>query len=100
MSKPRLEELVVVVLASGCLEQPTGAAAKIGQVDPAGLRLLGQALGEIDRVVEERFAQRRVLAHVGEDRSLRARGDDRLGSALDPDERAAPVPTPVVANRL
>src|SRR5207248_6547459 len=53
-----------------------------------------------ERVVEERLAECGVLTHVGEDRPLGARRDDRLRDPLDPDERAAAVPAAVVADRL
>src|SRR2546429_204416 len=100
-SNPRLEELVVgVVGAGGCLEQAAGAAAQGGEGDASALRLLRQPLREVERIVEQRLAQRGVLAHLGEDRALGARGDDRLCDPLDPDERTAAVPAAVVANRL
>src|SRR5205085_3046779 len=51
-------------------------------------------------LVQDRLPERLLLAHVGEDRPLRARGDDRLTHALDPDERAPPVPATLVADRL
>ena len=46
------EELLALVRAGGCLEQAAGAAAEVGQIDPAALRLLGQPLREVERVVE------------------------------------------------
>src|SRR5437762_3260281 len=52
-----LEKFVVVVRACGRFEQAAGAAAEVGQVDLAALRLLGEPLGEVERVVEERLAE-------------------------------------------
>src|SRR6185312_6348760 len=54
------------------------AAAEVREVDLAALRLLGEALREVERLVEDRLPERLLLAHVGEDGALGARGEDRL----------------------
>ena len=66
-----------------------GASAEVVEVDLALVGRLGQPLGELERLVDDRRAGAAILAHLVEDRPLRARGDDRVGHALDPDARAA-----------
>src|SRR5919197_3971570 len=99
-SDPLLEELVAFVWPRGGLEQAAGASSEVGEIDAAALGLLREALGEVERVVEERPAEGGVLAHVGEDGAFGARGDDRLGDAFDPDERAPSVAPALVADGL
>src|SRR2546427_6045278 len=82
---------LAVVRRSGGLEQAAGAAAEVVQVDASLLRLLRDALREVEGLVDDRGAGGRIVAHVVEDRALGARGDDRVGHALDPDTGAAAV---------
>src|SRR5262249_27328812 len=82
------EELRVVVWVRRRLEQPTRAPLQVGEVEASLLGALDQTARERHRVVDDRDVGRRLLAHLREDRSLGARGDDRVGDALDPDARA------------
>ena len=85
---------------AGRLEQLAGAAAEIGEVDAAAGGVVGQPLGERERLVEQRRARCRLLPHVVQDRPLGARGDDRVGDALDPDERPLAAAAAVAGDRL
>src|SRR5207247_6199531 len=68
---------------------------------PARAHLLHEPPREVERVVYQLRADRSsVLAHVVEDRSLGARGDDRLGDAVDPDARSAPASALAFPDRL
>src|SRR5205823_970233 len=73
----------------GQLEQLPRAAPEVGEIDAAGLGLLGEPLRELERLVDELRVAGGLLAHVVEDRPLGAGGDDRLGDPLDPHLRAA-----------
>src|SRR6266508_5080557 len=72
-------------------------------IDPAEISWMSQS--DIERhlalaVSPEGLGERDRLAHVGQDRPLGARGDERLSHALDPDSRPAAVPTVVGLDRL
>src|SRR5207249_2906071 len=84
----------------GGLEQAASAPPKIAEVHASGLGRRHQALGQVERVVDERRLRRRVLAHIVQDRALGARGHDRRGDALDPDAGAAAVAPLVTAEGL
>ena len=98
-----------IVAQKSCSSRPGGVVAssnrrarrrgRRGRRGPAR-RLSHDALGERERVVDELDVRRRLLAHLGEDRPLGARRDDRLGDALDPDPRPAAVAALVAAERL
>src|SRR5436190_3613400 len=89
-SRVCLEQLVVVRFGR-CLEQASRATSEVGEVDAAGLRLLGEPLREIERLVEDLAVRRRTFAHVEQDRPLGPRRDDRFRHSLDPDTCTAPV---------
>src|SRR5438132_4593833 len=91
---------LVVVRGGACLEQAPRAPAEVGEVDAARLRLLGETLREIERLLDDRRAADRVVAHVVEDRALGTRGDDRVGNPFDPDPRATPVAALALPERL
>ena len=81
------------------LEQLARAAAEIGEVDTAG------GASSASRSASESASSssgdpRRVVAHVVQDRPLGARGDDRIGDALDPDESALAAAAVVAGDRL
>src|SRR5205807_10488518 len=86
-SRPVLKELLALPGLRGRLEQAPRAPAEIGEIDLALFGLLREPLGELERVVEDRLAGSRVLAHLVQDRAFRARGDDRVRDPYDPDER-------------
>src|SRR6185437_3608432 len=75
-------------------------AAEVTEVERALVDRLGDALREVERVVEDDGRGRRVLPHVVQDRALGAAGEDRLGDAVDPDPRAPPAPALVPGDRL
>jgi DNA-binding CsgD family transcriptional regulator len=79
-----LEELVLLRLR-GRLQEPPRPSAEVGEIHAPGLRLLRQTFREVDRLVDDDGRRPCVLTHLVEDRALRARGDDRLWYALDPD---------------
>src|SRR5262249_29950522 len=70
------------------LEQPARATPEVAQVDLALRARPGEPRRQRQGVVEDRRAGPGLLAHLGEDRPLGARGDDRLGNPLDPHARA------------
>src|SRR5262249_18665192 len=99
-AQPGLKELLGFVRLGRRLENPACAAAEIVHVDAALLRLLGDPLGEVERLVEDLGPSGRVLAHLVQDRALGPGGDDRVVDPFDPGGRRATVPAGVVGDRL
>src|SRR5262249_36277348 len=81
-------------------EHPPRAPAEVDDVDPALLGGVGDAMREIERLVEEARRFRGRASHRGDDRALGARRDDRLGAPLDPDPRPRAVAAQSFAERL
>ena len=82
-------------------DRDAGLPAEIGEVDATRLCLLGEALGEIERLVHDLGTGPRVARpHLEQDRALGARRDDRIGHALDPHARSATVPALALAQWL
>src|SRR6476660_5692471 len=74
----KLEELLFVARARGLLEQAARSAAEVVQVDASFVGVLDDPFCELERLVDDRRADRGVLAHVVQDRSLGAAGDNRV----------------------
>src|SRR6266508_1385633 len=53
-------------------QEPSGPSAQIAQVDATRIGGGNKALGEIERLLDDRRLRRSLLAHVVEDRPLRA----------------------------
>ena len=77
-----------------------GAPAEVGEVDAALVGVLGDALGEGQRVVQELRAGGGVLPHLEENRPLGAAGDDGLCDPVHPDERSLASAPVLAADRL
>ena len=78
----------------------TGTPSEVTEVHSAGVGGAGQALGEIERLGDDRYLRGRILAHLVEDCPLGSRRDDWSGEAFDPHPGALAVATLITTDRL
>src|SRR5205823_2711218 len=83
----------------GRREHASRATAEVDDVDAALLGRVGDAMREVERLVEQTCRVGRRAAHRRDDRPLRARRDDRLGDAVNPDPGPRAVSASLRARR-